>query len=345
MADLPVQGGGLQVSVARDHDLRVQLQQASIYWMTPPLTQRGICDQVASFVLSFELDADRCAIWLAMVDTQRQLLATVPELYLVSLRSVAQRSNRQALQRCWTAHLYYPTLPNPHAAICEIADLLMRDEHDLVILFNTLGRIFQMTPLMNWPSIEATQTLKEILGYFPLDQRLRCVTAVVGSFTAQVDIYTPAHTNEQIATMLLPILSAVPEQFEPLLVSSLVNWPMIESIACLEDAAGDRRQSCEQIILTHNSRLLFARNRANIVQMKETLAFPAKDTKIAVDEDGKALDPLDEARACRICEQNKRSVTFVPCGHLACCASCTLRLNECPICRQVIRRSVFTFMV
>lgn len=344
MANPPVQGG-FQVSAARYHDLQVQLQQASIYWATPPLTKKGICDQVASFVSSFELDADRCAIWLAMVDTQRQLLATVPELYLVSLRSVAQRSNRQALQRCWAAHMYCPTLPNPHAAICEIADLLMRDEHDLFILFNTLGRIFQMIPLMDWPSIEATQTLKEILGYFSPDQRLRCVTAVVGSFTAQVDIYAPAHTNEQIATMMLPILSSVPGQFEPLLVSSLVNWPMIESTSCLGDAAGDRRQSCEQIITTHNSRLLFARNRANILQMKETLAFPAKDVKIAVDDNGEALDPLDEARACRICEQNKRSVTFVPCGHLASCASCTLRLNKCPICQQVIRRSVFTFMV
>jgi len=53
---------------------------------------------------------------------------------------------------------------------------------------------------------------------------------------------------------------------------------------------------------------------------------------------------LKEARTCRVCMDNEINTVFLPCGHLSCCEMCSKSLSDCPICRNVIRGTVKTFL-
>jgi hypothetical protein len=46
---------------------------------------------------------------------------------------------------------------------------------------------------------------------------------------------------------------------------------------------------------------------------------------------------------CKICLDHEIEVVFLTCGHQLTCTQCALALNNCPICRQVIRGTVRTF--
>ena len=48
----------------------------------------------------------------------------------------------------------------------------------------------------------------------------------------------------------------------------------------------------------------------------------------------------EESCTCVVCRACSRSVVLIPCGHLALCHSCYERLEQCPICRAVIRGAI-----
>jgi hypothetical protein len=48
--------------------------------------------------------------------------------------------------------------------------------------------------------------------------------------------------------------------------------------------------------------------------------------------------------SCVVCMCATRTVVFIPCGHYAVCQSCYLRLQQCPICRSVIRGGIRSYM-
>ena len=47
---------------------------------------------------------------------------------------------------------------------------------------------------------------------------------------------------------------------------------------------------------------------------------------------------------CVVCMSNLRSLTLIPCGHMAVCQSCCWRLQQCPVCRAVIRGVIRTYV-
>ena len=47
----------------------------------------------------------------------------------------------------------------------------------------------------------------------------------------------------------------------------------------------------------------------------------------------------NDKNACTVCVSKHKKVLFVPCHH-SCCASCSLRLNKCHICRQNITSKI-----
>ncbi|XP_069139302.1 uncharacterized protein [Argopecten irradians] len=53
---------------------------------------------------------------------------------------------------------------------------------------------------------------------------------------------------------------------------------------------------------------------------------------------------LKEQMKCKICLDNDVCISFLPCGHLCCCAECAPVMVKCPICRQIIKGSVKTFL-
>ncbi|XP_069139323.1 uncharacterized protein [Argopecten irradians] len=53
---------------------------------------------------------------------------------------------------------------------------------------------------------------------------------------------------------------------------------------------------------------------------------------------------LKEQMKCKICMDNDVCISFLPCGHLCCCAECAPVMVKCPICRQVISGSMITYL-
>lgn len=51
--------------------------------------------------------------------------------------------------------------------------------------------------------------------------------------------------------------------------------------------------------------------------------------------------PLNEdLQECMVCTDGKRDTLFGPCGHVACCSTCSPRIKKCLICKQqVVSRS------
>lgn len=52
---------------------------------------------------------------------------------------------------------------------------------------------------------------------------------------------------------------------------------------------------------------------------------------------------LSDRYLCKICMENQVRVTFLPCGHLACCGSCSSSVSLCPICRMSIEDHINTY--
>ena len=56
------------------------------------------------------------------------------------------------------------------------------------------------------------------------------------------------------------------------------------------------------------------------------------------------IKKLEESRRCKKCFQEDACVVFIPCGHLACCVSCSERIKRCPVCKEVIREKVRSYI-
>ena len=68
---------------------------------------------------------------------------------------------------------------------------------------------------------------------------------------------------------------------------------------------------------------------------------PATDdaASTATQQTGAAQDSV-----CVVCMSAARTVVLIPCGHLAACQSCYGRLQQCPICRSVIRGAIRSYI-
>lgn len=53
---------------------------------------------------------------------------------------------------------------------------------------------------------------------------------------------------------------------------------------------------------------------------------------------------LKEQRLCKICLDEDAGVLFEPCGHICCCASCGVPLQQCPICRTSITNIIKAYI-
>lgn len=53
---------------------------------------------------------------------------------------------------------------------------------------------------------------------------------------------------------------------------------------------------------------------------------------------------LKEAKLCKICMDQDVNIVFLPCGHLVTCSTCAANIPDCPVCRQIIKGTVRTFL-
>jgi len=53
---------------------------------------------------------------------------------------------------------------------------------------------------------------------------------------------------------------------------------------------------------------------------------------------------LEESRKCKKCNLEDACVVFIPCGHLICCVSCSDRAKRCPVCKEMIKERVRSYI-
>ena len=85
-------------------------------------------------------------------------------------------------------------------------------------------------------------------------------------------------------------------------------------------------------------------NLAILADNQASFNHTLKKVKKEKDDVSRSLEALEDAETCTVCLVEKRGVLFLPCGHLICCGECSERVDECPICRKVIRKRKTVFM-
>lgn len=76
---------------------------------------------------------------------------------------------------------------------------------------------------------------------------------------------------------------------------------------------------------------------AQLTKHEERLLNALAVVREAKDQEVKRTLELAEANLCAVCSQGKLEVLFRPCRHVCCCIACAMRLQDCPICRAVIK--------
>ncbi|XP_062600772.1 putative inhibitor of apoptosis [Saccostrea cucullata] len=89
---------------------------------------------------------------------------------------------------------------------------------------------------------------------------------------------------------------------------------------------------------------------ASKIPAAESAAAGTSKTEEPSDKEKKLKEILEENRnlkeqkLCKICLDEEVGVLFEPCGHICCCASCAAPLQQCPICRKPIQKSLKAFI-
>ncbi|KAJ8027420.1 E3 ubiquitin-protein ligase XIAP [Holothuria leucospilota] len=73
---------------------------------------------------------------------------------------------------------------------------------------------------------------------------------------------------------------------------------------------------------------------------------------VSVEQSGQApggmqseeLEKLREKNLCKICLDNDVEILFLPCKHLVTCSDCAERIDNCPICRELIDDRLYVYM-
>lgn len=64
-------------------------------------------------------------------------------------------------------------------------------------------------------------------------------------------------------------------------------------------------------------------------------------TSLSLEEENRQLK---DARLCKVCLDEEVGVVFLPCGHLVTCVQCAATVNQCPMCRTIIKGFVRTYL-
>lgn len=68
--------------------------------------------------------------------------------------------------------------------------------------------------------------------------------------------------------------------------------------------------------------------------------FAAAARQRSCNELQEELDRVKDSMMCKVCMDAEMSIIFLPCAHMATCASCTINLSFCPVCREQIKFTI-----
>ena len=92
---------------------------------------------------------------------------------------------------------------------------------------------------------------------------------------------------------------------------------------------------------SHRTSLSSTQKSAMVEILRAKLGEDEKDILSDIIEE---IDRAEQISICKICLNDERDVTIVPCGHFVCCQSCSSSLRQCPICRTTISSILKTHM-
>lgn len=85
----------------------------------------------------------------------------------------------------------------------------------------------------------------------------------------------------------------------------------------------------EETLNTNNNKT----NNKKLLEQKEKIAKMKTENK-----------KLKQETICKICLDKQISRVFLPCGHFVCCEDCCISLKKCPMCRNLIRAVVKSYL-
>ena len=50
------------------------------------------------------------------------------------------------------------------------------------------------------------------------------------------------------------------------------------------------------------------------------------------------MEKIQDSFTCQCCADAAINTVFIPCGHLVCCADCSSKVDNCPLCRTDIQQ-------
>ncbi|XP_071134869.1 baculoviral IAP repeat-containing protein 3-like isoform X2 [Mytilus edulis] len=87
-------------------------------------------------------------------------------------------------------------------------------------------------------------------------------------------------------------------------------------------------------------------NDTSTTKTEQKLTTEAEDKQGSNEEDPgkiqKENEDLKDLYTCKICLDERVGITFVPCGHLVTCKTCSPKIRRCPLCRTFIRGTIKT---
>lgn len=89
---------------------------------------------------------------------------------------------------------------------------------------------------------------------------------------------------------------------------------------------------------TGNSAIEFVTTTRQVAELKtKDVIFVNEITKPVLKYIEESNKRARNEKQCTICLDNERDCVYVPCGHTTTCMSCSKKISECPVCRNVIQ--------
>lgn len=120
---------------------------------------------------------------------------------------------------------------------------------------------------------------------------------------------------------------------------SIQGWEIIDT------AWGEHQHWCDEFIvrcdyLERSRDILDIKIESKVDEIINETSLPSAISDFKILEDNQVSNPYQ----CTVCYENKLSVVFKPCGHVATCSDCALNLKSCPICRAQVNKFERVFL-
>ncbi|KAL6044701.1 Mitochondrial ubiquitin ligase activator of NFKB 1 [Balamuthia mandrillaris] len=111
----------------------------------------------------------------------------------------------------------------------------------------------------------------------------------------------------------------------------------------LHEERARRKKAERQALLLDVQKQKLRLDKKELQKKMVQLLRERKEARQSAQALSEELARQERKNVCVVCMDQSRSHLFLPCGHLATCHQCSLRLSLCPVCRTAIREMIQVF--